>query len=114
MAREGFMAHVEDMETEHQEIPHLTNHDIDPFSASQGSIPIENTWAVGMHINPPGDLAFALGFSISSMISNQQANLGSRRVRVNQGSSISMAGHMASMLFKGVFLGASSAQNVSA
>ncbi|KAH9310440.1 hypothetical protein KI387_025475, partial [Taxus chinensis] len=79
MAREGFIAHVEDMEPEHQELPHLGKHDRDPPLASHRSVPVETTWATGAHLNPPGDLALALGFPVSSMTSNQQANLGSRR-----------------------------------
>ncbi|KAH9299628.1 hypothetical protein KI387_031310, partial [Taxus chinensis] len=67
MAREGFGAHVEDMEPGHQELPHLGKHDREPSSSSQGSMPVEMTWAMGTHLNPPGNLALALGFPVSSM-----------------------------------------------
>ncbi|KAH9315076.1 hypothetical protein KI387_023703, partial [Taxus chinensis] len=79
MAREGFEAHVEYVELEHQELPHIGKHEKDPPLASHRSVPTETTWAMGVHLNPPGDLALALGFPVSSMTSNQQANLGSRR-----------------------------------
>ncbi|KAH9330540.1 hypothetical protein KI387_002648, partial [Taxus chinensis] len=60
MAHEGFGAHVRDVEPEHQELPHLGNHDRDPSLASRRRAPTETTWAAGTHLNPPGNLSLAL------------------------------------------------------
>ncbi|KAH9304629.1 hypothetical protein KI387_009033, partial [Taxus chinensis] len=57
MAREGFEAHIEDVEPERQELPHLGKHDRDSPSASRRSMLAEITWASGTHLNPPGNLA---------------------------------------------------------
>ncbi|KAH9331824.1 hypothetical protein KI387_003932, partial [Taxus chinensis] len=80
MAHEGFTSHIEDMEPEHQELPHLGKHDRDPPMDSHRCVLVKTTGAIGVHRNPPGDLALALSFPLSSMTSIQQANLGSRRV----------------------------------
>ncbi|KAH9300467.1 hypothetical protein KI387_012050 [Taxus chinensis] len=61
--------------------PHLGKHDREPSSASYESAPVETTWAVGAHLNLPGNLALALGFLVSSTTSSQQASLGSRVAR---------------------------------
>ncbi|KAH9306165.1 hypothetical protein KI387_010569, partial [Taxus chinensis] len=68
MAREGFKAHGEEEEQEHQELPHLGKHDREPSSASHGSVLVDMTWAAGMHLSQPADLALALGFPVSSTI----------------------------------------------
>ncbi|KAH9300044.1 hypothetical protein KI387_011627, partial [Taxus chinensis] len=53
MAHEGFRAHVEDMEQEHLDLPHLGKHGREPSSASDESAPVEMTWAMGVHLNLP-------------------------------------------------------------
>ncbi|KAH9307013.1 hypothetical protein KI387_011417, partial [Taxus chinensis] len=67
MAREGFKAHVEDVELEHLDLPHLGKHGREPSLASYESALIETTWAMGVHLNLPGDLALALGFPVSTI-----------------------------------------------
>ncbi|KAH9318048.1 hypothetical protein KI387_019817, partial [Taxus chinensis] len=82
MTREGFKDHTKDVEPEHHELPHVGKHDRDLPLASCGSMLAETTWATGTHLNPPGDLAFVLGFPVSSTTSNQQASLGSKRASI--------------------------------
>ena len=80
MAHEGFTAHIEDVELEHQELPHLEKHEREPSLTSQGSAPAETTWAMDTYLNLPRNLTLALGFLVSSTMSSWQANLCSIRV----------------------------------
>lgn len=101
-------------ELEHQELPHLGKHDREPSSASHGSAPADMTWAAGVHLRQPADLALVLGFPVSSTIGKQNFHLGSERVETSQTTSTSMAAQIASLFFGGMFSGSSSAQNMSA
>ncbi|KAH9313003.1 hypothetical protein KI387_028038, partial [Taxus chinensis] len=70
MSCEGFEAHVKDMESEHQALPHLGKCNRESPSASDESALQEEILRTitGAHLIPPDDLALALGVLVPEVI----------------------------------------------
>lgn len=80
IVREGVEIHAEYVEPKPQKLPYLRKNDMEPSSVSHRSVPVETTWAMGVHLNPPGNLSLALSFPISSIKRSQNTNSSSVRV----------------------------------